>query len=473
MIQRAYLMPHAPIFLPGIGGADRKRCEATLKALETVGEEVAELAPDVIILITPHGALFSDGLAVLSGEQVAGNFKQFGHPEIRMEAHLKADWISELLKVSDAHDFPVVAYDDYASKRYRYPYELDHGAMVPLSFIQDKMEAMPSLVHITYGLLSYSELYRFGRLLRQLYHPKAEKCIVIASGDLSHALSDEGPYSYHPMGCVFDAAIQKAIEDNAVKEILDLDTEMIEGAKECGYRSMMLMLGIMAGVKLNSRLLSYEGPFGVGYGVAAFDSLQPSTEDDFYEFLKHKEYAAFSEHLKLEDPLVQLARRAIEAIVKRNHKLTLEEVTEDIDPKARAGVFVSIKNAGGLRGCIGTLEPVQRTLAEEIIENAISAARYDVRFQPIMENELIGLRISVDVLGESEYVTDRSELDPRHYGVIVRKGKRSGVLLPDLEGVDTVEEQLRIACQKAGIPKDSQFDIERFKVVRHSPWQHE
>jgi AmmeMemoRadiSam system protein A len=163
-------------------------------------------------------------------------------------------------------------------------------------------------------------------------------------------------------------------------------------------------------------------------------------------------------------PLVLLARRAIESIVRHGVKF----VPADDNGKAdRAGVFVSIKKGGQLRGCIGTLQPVTGSLAEEVVQNSISAATRDPRFPPVSVDELEDLDISVDVLTAPEPVTDISGLDPFRYGVIVRSGGRAGVLLPDLPGIDTVDEQVDIARRKAGIGSEEPIEILRFEVKRH------
>lgn len=133
----------------------------------------------------------------------------------------------------------------------------------------------------------------------------------------------------------------------------------------------------------------------------------------------------------------------------------------------RAGAFVSLKIAGELRGCIGTIAAVQASLAEEIIHNAISASTQDPRFPPVTETELPLLEYSVDVLGAAEKIESPSQLDVKQYGVIVTKGYRRGLLLPNLEGVDTVEMQLAIAARKGGIDLSESPELERFEVVRH------
>lgn len=165
-------------------------------------------------------------------------------------------------------------------------------------------------------------------------------------------------------------------------------------------------------------------------------------------------------------PLVELAKKTVEEYV-RNRKVT--SPPEELSPEmtANAGVFVSIKKKGNLRGCIGTFMPCTENVAREVIKNAICAATQDPRFDPVCEDELNDLKYSVDVLTPPEKVSDIGELDPKKYGVIVTHGSRKGLLLPDLEGVDSVEEQLRIAKMKAWIGPDEEVDIFRFTVSRY------
>ena len=167
-------------------------------------------------------------------------------------------------------------------------------------------------------------------------------------------------------------------------------------------------------------------------------------------------------------PHVELARAAIEAWVKDGRVLSDGEKGELREAlQGKAGAFVSLKKKGMLRGCIGTFQPTRETLADEIVSNAISAASRDPRFPPVSKEELKELDVSVDVLSDPEPVPDPSYLDPRMYGVIVQRGGRVGLLLPDLEGVYTVEEQLDIARNKAGIGPDEPVQLYRFTVKRY------
>ncbi len=167
------------------------------------------------------------------------------------------------------------------------------------------------------------------------------------------------------------------------------------------------------------------------------------------------------------DPYVELARAAIEAWVREGRVLDLPEGLPEEMRSSRRGVFVCLKKGGHLRGCMGTFLPTRGSVAEEVVHNAIASCSEDPRFPPVREEELPDLEVSVDVLSSPEEVDDLSKLDPRVYGVIVEKGGRRGLLLPDLEGVDTVEEQLAIAMRKAGIVDPRGMRVYRFTVRRH------
>ena len=163
---------------------------------------------------------------------------------------------------------------------------------------------------------------------------------------------------------------------------------------------------------------------------------------------------------------VKLARQSLEHYLARGGYLAAPE-----DPPAelrgQAGAFVSLKKRGQLRGCIGTFGPTQPTIAAEIIQNAVSAGTQDPRFPPVTTAELPEIDVSVDILSTPERVNSLDDLDPQRYGVIVRHGRRSGLLLPDLEGVDTVAEQVGIAMQKAGIRPEEEIELYRFSVTRY------
>ena len=224
------------------------------------------------------------------------------------------------------------------------------------------------------------------------------------------------------------------------------------------------MLGALDGFKPSAKVFSYEGPFGVGYLTAGLkpDHQIPSTLDRLIE----QQATSAEAGRNNESPPVKWARQTLESYLQGGELADLPKDMGEL-AKQRAGVFVSLKKNGRLRGCIGTFQPVYENIAEEIKHNAIAAGLRDPRFSPVTAQELPNLVYSVDILTPPE-PSRREELDPRRYGIIVRSGGRSGLLLPDLEGVDTVDQQLSIALQKAGISPGEKYSIQRFEAKRYT-----
>ncbi|MDI3281205.1 MAG: AmmeMemoRadiSam system protein A, partial [Bacillota bacterium] len=345
---------------------------------------------------------------------------------------------------------------------------LDHGALVPLYYLDRGGVDLP-LVSLTMALLPPVQLYRAGLAIREAAAAVGRRVAVVASGDLSHRLIPGAPAGYHPEGARFDREIVEYLRRGDAASILGMDEAYLERAWECGYRPLVMMLGSLDGYAVEPSVLSYEGPFGVGYAVAVWKPIKEDAERALARRLAEEQTRRVEEARRGESAPVALARRAVEEYVRTGRVLAPPDPAQ-LPPELRgrrAGVFVSIKKHGRLRGCIGTVEPTQPDLAREIIRNAIEAATRDPRFDPVQPEELVDLVYSVDVLGEPERIPDISYLDPRRYGVIVSRGLRRGLLLPDLEGIDTAEEQVAIARQKAGLGPDEEVTLERFEVIRY------
>jgi len=292
--------------------------------------------------------------------------------------------------------------------------------------------------------------------------------VFVASGDLSHKLQSYGPYGYAPEGPEYDARVMDACGRGAFGELFDFDEAFCERAAECGHRSFVIMAGALDGVAVQARRLSHEDVTGVGYGICTFRPGAPDASRRFLEIRQAAQAARLAETRRQCDPWVQLAWQSVESRVLNRRVMDVPEGLPEALTARRAGAFVSIHKQGRLRGCIGTIAPTRASLAEEIIHNAVSAATRDPRFDPIRPDELAWLEISVDVLGEPEDIDSQDALDVKRYGVIVTSGGRRGLLLPDLEGVDTVDRQVAIARQKAGIGPKEPVRLQRFEVVRHT-----
>jgi AmmeMemoRadiSam system protein A len=305
------------------------------------------------------------------------------------------------------------------------------------------------------------------KMREQAVEKLGRRAVFVASGDLSHKLLEDGPYGFVPEGPEFDEKATKAMEKGDFLAFLNFDPSFCDTAAECGLRSFIIMAGALDGKSVKPELLSYEGPFGVGYGVASFDIGIEDENRHFDEIYIKKEQERLSGIKSTEDAYVRLARLSLETYIKTGEMAELPDNLPDGMLSGRAGAFVSLKKHGQLRGCIGTISPVTQCIAQEILRNAVSAGTEDPRFDPVTITELPELVYSVDVLSEPEPIQSMDELDVKKYGVIVTYGHRRGLLLPNLETVDTIEQQVEIALEKAGIRPEQPYSMERFEVVRH------
>lgn len=465
-ILSGYLFPHPPIIIKEIGRGEENLAINTIEGCKELARDIKEKMPDTIIVITPHGPLFRDAISISIGKDLEGDFRNFGRRDLifRYENNLKL--VNRIIEESHKQGIPVAQIDESLARRYNIDTKLDHGTLVPLYFVNSEYNTF-KLVHITYGLLPPHDLFKFGGIIQKAVLESEDNAILLASGDLSHKLSDKGPYSYSPYGKIYDEKLVGLLKEGDFKGIVSFDLGLSERAGQCALRSLMILAGFLNGYGIKPEVLSYEGPFGVGYCNARFEVLDKDDNKNIYEDLLKIEKEKMDNIRKNENEYVRLARLSLEHYIKYNKEMeTPQNLSKEL-LNTRHGAFVSIKKDGLLRGCIGTIEPTQENLAKEIIKNAINAGVRDPRFEPITEDELPKLVYSVDVLKEPEPISSMDELDPKKYGVIVSKGFRKGLLLPNLEGIDTPEEQVEIALGKAGIKKYEKYRLERFEVIRH------
>ncbi|WP_408955535.1 AmmeMemoRadiSam system protein A [Natroniella sp. ANB-PHB2] len=463
----AGLAPHPPILVPEIGLNSLEEIEETKESMERFAKEIKESDPDLIITISPHGPVFRDAISILSTQELVGDFAQFGQPDLKFNYQLKEEFTQEIIKATNNIGTTVARIDQAAADKLDIDFKLDHGVLVPLYYLEEVGVELP-LIPITMGMLSYEELYKFGKVIQIVAKKFGYKVAVIASGDLSHRLTADAPAGFNPHGREFDEAVVEYLDNLEVEELFNLDSSLIEKAGECGLRPLIMMLGTIDGLDVEGGVLSYQGPFGVGYAVASYRVKGEKEVDSLLEQIIANKKAKLEGVRKNESEVVRLARQAVEEYAKNKEVIA---PPSELDPRLakKAGVFVSLKKDEQLRGCIGTTEPTQDNIAEEVINNALSAAFKDPRFEAVNLNELEELTYSVDILGEPKEVENIQQLDPKKYGVIVKQGDRTGLLLPDLEGVDTAAKQVEIAKRKAGITlNEADVELMRFKVTRYT-----
>ncbi|OPX44096.1 2-aminophenol 1,6-dioxygenase subunit beta [Ruminiclostridium hungatei] len=455
-----YLMPHPPLIVPEVGKGQEKQLQKTIDGCNMVGEEIEKLDADTLVIVTPHGTVFNDAVALTDMENLRGDLSKFGAAQVSFNMKINTRLTREILKQAAKSEIPTVALNRENAKTYGVTLELDHGTAVPLYFIKnpDKYE----IVHITYGMLSPVELYCFGMAVEEACKKTGTEAVMIASGDLSHRLLKNGPYPFSPFGSKFDTRLMEILGKGDFKGLFQLDGNMVAQAGECGLRSVYILAGALDKTSAKAEILSYEGPFGVGYGVAGFNI---SEGYSIYEEIKNLGKEAHVKKLQEGPPYTRLVRRNLETWFKTGRPLTVKDIKDKELLREKKGVFVSLKISGQLRGCIGTIEAVTASVGEELLSNSISAAFNDPRFSPLKEEELYQADISVDLLDAPEECSFQA-LDPQEYGVIVTAGRKRGLLLPMLEGIDSSEEQVSVALKKAGIRKSQAYRLERFKVER-------
>jgi len=425
-------VPHPPLMVPDIGRGGEKRISATIEAMEKLADKLAQQKPETILVISPHGVSYPGAMGIVTAKSSTGNLRNWGVPGPDYYFDNDLSLVSAIEKETDAAGIPIQSIGETG-------YDIDHGVLAPMYYLIRAVKGIP-MVPLTFCWLPLSTHFAFGQAINRAATETGKRVALIASGDLSHRLIPSAPAGYDPQGKVFDEKLVDALSRLDTNAVLNLDEDLIEHAGECGLRSIVILLGALQWLTVTPHILSYEGPYGVGYLVASFEVEQLP-------------------------PLVQLAKKTVETFVSEGKVIKPEKPTPEM--KEKAGVFVSIHKQGELRGCIGTFEPQQRNVAEEIIANAISSATRDPRFPAVAPNELKDLDYSVDVLTSPEPVESQDQLDPRKYGVIVEAGFRRGLLLPDLEGVDSVDYQIDICRQKAGIMPNEPIKLYRFEVKRH------
>jgi AmmeMemoRadiSam system protein B/AmmeMemoRadiSam system protein A len=321
--------------------------------------------------------------------------------------------------------------EDYIAHLY------EHSIEVQLPFLQ-YFKPDVKFVPIILGFGNAQVYKQIGQGIARAVKELNRQVVIMASSDMTHYESQK-------------SARQK--DTRAIEAILDLDEdELIARIKE----SNITMCGYAPAVSL----IAAAKELGASRGELVRYQTSGDTTGDYSSVVG---YAGIV--IKGMTPLARLAKQTVETYIREGKLPELKELTPEM--KERAGVFVSIHKGEALRGCIGTFEPTMENVAREIMANAVSSATRDPRFPPITRNELKDLNYSVDVLTRPVPVEDQSKLDPKKYGVIVECGWRRGLLLPDLEGVDTVDQQIEICCQKAGITPDEPVKLYCFEVKRY------
>jgi aromatic ring-opening dioxygenase LigB subunit len=275
MIIKAYAVPHPPIILPEVGRGEERRIENTTLSFQRMAHEIELLAPDTIVLSSPHAPAYADGFYIAGGDGGYGDLRSFGIPHVREEVSLDRTF-SERLAVTLA-DRRI-----YTTGTTQGRGGFDHGTLIPHRFIHQRFTDF-KLVLIGISWLGNDVHREVGKAVARIAEELKRRVVFIASGDLSHVLKKDGPYGYRPEGPVFDAEIARIFREGDLEALFHFDPAILEEAAECGLRSFQMMAGVLDGAPYESELYSYEGTFGVGYAVASVTPKRIVGDEDMEE----------------------------------------------------------------------------------------------------------------------------------------------------------------------------------------------
>jgi aromatic ring-opening dioxygenase LigB subunit len=275
MIIKAYAVPHPPIILPEVGRGEERRIENTTLSFQRMAHEIEFLAPDTIVLSSPHAPAYADGFYIAGGDGGYGDLRSFGIPHVREEVSLDRTF-SERLAVTLA-DRGI-----YTTGTMQGRGGFDHGTLIPLRIIHQRFTDF-KLVLIGISWLGSDVHREVGKVVARIAEELKRRVVFIASGDLSHVLKKDGPYGYRPEGPVFDAEIARIFREGDLEALFHFDPAILEEAAECGLRSFQMMAGVLDGAPYESELYSYEGTFGVGYAVASVTPKRIVGDEDMEE----------------------------------------------------------------------------------------------------------------------------------------------------------------------------------------------
>ncbi len=258
-VKKGFLFPHPPLLIKEIGAKRLLEVNKTLKGMEKALKSLEEISIDTIVIISPHTPVSRNAISVLTSREVKGNFFNFGFPEITLSAECDEEFISRLISKENRVKFNPL-----------YKTSLDHGTMLPLYFRHKKgIKGKLVITSIAWEGADYH--IDFGKIISETARELNRNLLIVASGDLSHRLTLNAPAGYNPQGKLFDSMVANFFETGDVFRVKNMDWELLEGAGECGYRPLMTLIGAFSDSNFQTKLYSYEGPFGVGYLVGGIE----------------------------------------------------------------------------------------------------------------------------------------------------------------------------------------------------------
>ena len=267
----AYVVPHPPLAVPTVGRGEENGIADTLASYREVARRIADLKPETIVITSPHAPSYLDCFCISGGEMAHGDMAQFRAPQTAMDIPYDTELVADICELAGEHRIPLFSGS-------RQDAILDHASFVPLYYVNEQYTDY-KLVRIGLSGLPAEANRKLGRVIAEAIARLDRDCVFIASGDLSHKLLAEGPYGFAPEGPVFDDKICAILKSGDLGDLFDMDPALVEASAQCGLDSFRIMAGALDGLCFETEFLSYEGPFGVGYGSSCYTVVE-NEEDD-------------------------------------------------------------------------------------------------------------------------------------------------------------------------------------------------
>lgn len=441
----AVLMPHAPILVPGVGGESGGATAASCRAMRAAARCMLGRCPEAVVLISPHSPRLSrqpQAFGLWLDDLLQGSFAQLDAPQVEVSLPLDQPLARAITVEMRARGLETWIIRHCP---------LDHGALVPLWFLAEAGWTGPTVVLGLNYHPGSAGLTALGEAITAAAKALPRRLAIVASGDMSHRLTNNAPCGFHPQAHQFDETFMQIVRAGDYRKIGSIAPDLRELAAEDAVDSTLIAASAVNWQTTGHQVLNYEGPFGVGYGVAVlFAENTPPVET-----MPDKSEGAV---------LPGLARGSVATALRGSYEQPPSLAGKYLN--ASHGVFVTIhKRNGKLRGCMGTLEPVCPNVVAETWRSARLAALQDSRFSPVTGEELTGLRFEVNVLHSCEEVALENELDPCRFGIVVATADgRHGLLLPGIKEIRTPEQQVRLAREKGWINPDEPVALRRFQT---------
>ncbi|MDP2820851.1 MAG: AmmeMemoRadiSam system protein B [bacterium] len=259
MLSFASFLPHPPVIIPSVGSEkDRKITEKTIVAMEKIATDFQSKEIDTVVIVSPHSQLDYGRITLNISPVLNGNFNLFGDFKTLFSFKNDIKVLKQITEELEKEKFPFRLLNDNF---------LDHGVLVPLFFLMKNKKTLPKIVIIGYSYLDNKTHFEFGKILKKVFKETDKKISFIASGDLSHCSTENAPCEYSPKGKIFDEKIVSLVKEKKIEEIINLEKNLVENACECGFKSLLILLGVINDEKWKPEIISYEAPFGVGYLV--------------------------------------------------------------------------------------------------------------------------------------------------------------------------------------------------------------